>query len=417
MASDLIKVCVFGKTDKDYLARIKSRDLGKVYARGFEIAAQADDNELGKMLAEVRPQVIVSFGKASAFRNLNEAPLCVRRLWVHYNDAATDPERVGEDIMQAFVVNAATERFPKLPLVSVITPTYKTGSKIHRPLESLLAQSYTNWEWVVYDDSPDDGATFAQMQRLAERDPRIQVFRGGKALGVIGEVKRRAFMLARGGILVELDHDDELTRDCLKYVVDAFAKFPEAGFAYTDCAETFDDGRAATYPEGWGFGFGTYRTEVCRGRTYAVTNYPSINAKTVRHIVGMPNHVRAWRASAYHAIGGHNPEVHVADDYEILVRTFLKTRMVHIRGFGYIQYYNSDTGNTQRQRNAEIQRLTAYFANHYNQQIHDRLVELGAQDFIWKNGRLDWSVPNPREARGRDVELVYEPYEAVAKAG
>ena len=40
--------------------------------------------------------------------------------------------------------------------------------------------------------------------------------------------------------------------------------------------------------------------------------------------------------------------MHVADDYEILIRTFLHTRMVHIQRFGYIQYIQRDGGNTQR---------------------------------------------------------------------
>ena len=126
-----------------------------------------------------------------------------------------------------------------------------------------------------------------------------------------------------------------------------------------------------------------------------MTNYPSINAKTMRHIVGVPNHVRAWRADAYHAIGGYAPEVHVADDYEILIRTFLHTRMVHIQRFGYIQYIQRDGGNTQRKRNKEIQRLVRLFQMRYEAEIHQRLVDLDVDDFVWRNGSLDFSNANP----------------------
>ena len=195
-----------------------------------------------------------------------------------------------------------------------------------------------------------------------------------------------------------MDHDDELTDHCLADVVEAFNAFPDAGFVYTDYAEVFEDGEVAGYPEGWGFGFGSYRWEQYQDKNYLVTNYPSINAKTMRDIVGVPNHVRAWRRDAYERTGGYGSEIHVADDYELLVRTFLTTRMVHVQRFGYIQYMQRDGGNTQRRRNKEIQRLVRLFHQRYELEIHARFLELGIDDFIWRDGSLDWSVENPDPA-------------------
>jgi O-antigen biosynthesis protein len=89
--------------------------------------------------------------------------------------------------------------------------------------------------------------------------------------------------------------------------------------------------------------------------------------------------------------------VHVCDDYELLLRTFLKTRMVHIRRFGYIQYHDrAGSSNTQRVRNKEIQRLSRYFMDHYNRSLHERFIELGIDDFIWSDGGvLNFEAPNP----------------------
>jgi glycosyltransferase involved in cell wall biosynthesis len=53
--------------------------------------------------------------------------------------------------------------------VSVFTPAYRPGAKIRRPYESLLAQTFKDWELVVVDDSDDDGATFRELSALAER--------------------------------------------------------------------------------------------------------------------------------------------------------------------------------------------------------------------------------------------------------
>ena len=366
-----------------------------------------DDADLERVLVEFRPQVIVTFGAAQDYRRLWQAPLTVRSRWVNIPEWDTDPASVAERIIAAYTVNATTERFAEEPLISVFTPTYLTGDKIERPLRSLQTQRYRNWEWVIYDDSPDGGRTFAAMSRLAQDDHRIGVFRADRPSACIGEVKRRACGLARGAILLELDHDDELTPNALADVVEAHRRFPDAGFFYSDCAEFRENGEPATYGNDWGLGFGSYREEVHDGRRCMVTNYPDINAKTIRHIVGVPNHYRAWTRAAYYAAGGHNPDVHVCDDYELLVRTFLTTRMVHVRRLGYLQYFNNEsTGNTHRHRNAEIQRLVKYFRYQYNQRIHDRLVDLGVDDFMWRDGgNLDWNAPHPDPTPFANYEL------------
>ena len=156
------------------------------------------------------------------------------------------------------------------PLVTVFTPAYKTGEKISRPFLSLKEQTYTNWEWIIVDDSDDDGKTFKMLSDLARKDHRIQVFKPWEHSGIIGRIKNWACSLGRGDILVELDHDDALTDYALDNVVRGFKQFPEAGFLYTDCAEIFEDGTNLTYRKGWAFGYGSYTDVEYRGKLYQV---------------------------------------------------------------------------------------------------------------------------------------------------
>lgn len=400
MAFDLIRVAVFGQSEPDWLEQLRIAGLEEKEAATFDARLFANDAALSRVLADFRPQVLVSFGKPESFPQLWYAPLDVRRRWLNYELPAPPPDRIADAIMSAYLTSLHDSRFPHEPLVSVITPTYLTGEKIARPMQSLLRQTYANWEWVIYDDSPDAGETFERLSILCQQDQRMMTFRAGVPSGNIGEVKRRAFGLGTGQILVELDHDDELAPTILRDIVEAAQRFPDAGFFYSDYAGVFEGGGNSTHVDGWGFGFGGYRQEVHDGRELMVTNYPSINAKTIRHIVGVPNHVRAWTRDAYVAAGAHNPQVHVCDDYELLLRTFLTTRMVHIQRLGYIQYHNNaSTGNTHRHRNKEIQRLVRYFRWHYNERIHQRFLELGVDDFIWqRDGHLEWSTPNPDPA-------------------
>lgn len=64
---------------------------------------------------------------------------------------------------------------------------------------------------------------------------------------------------------------------------------------------------------------------------------PALNDKSLRHIVGVPNHVRAWRREAYLALGGHARGMPVADDYELILRALFEYPAVYIRHMTYIQ--------------------------------------------------------------------------------
>ena len=100
-----------------------------------------------------------------------------------------------------------------------------------------------------------------------------------------------------------------------------------------------------------------------------------INNFTIRNIVGVPNHIRVWRKDLYQELGGHYP-LAVGDDYELLVRTFLKTRFVKIPQLGYYQYRN-EGGNTTFQRNELITLTQNVTRQVYESKIQERLVELG----------------------------------------
>ena len=79
-----------------------------------------------------------------------------------------------------------------LPLVSVITPAYNVGPYIGEAVDSVLAQSYTNFEYLIVDDGSTD-ETVAEIERRAETDSRIRLIRadhGGAAQARNVAIKR-----------------------------------------------------------------------------------------------------------------------------------------------------------------------------------------------------------------------------------
>jgi glycosyltransferase involved in cell wall biosynthesis len=390
-SEELPVICVFG-SDRFELVTPTWEDYEE---KRLDCRCYSSDSRLERVLIKDKPQVLITIGKRNTFPNLIKAPFEVRKRWIHY-DVLPDLNQLGLDAYNCYLQNLfESHGADDAPLVTVFTPAYKTGEKIHRPFRSLREQSYTNWEWILVDDSDDGGETFKMLNNLAKKDHRIQVFKPWEHSGVIGKLKNWACSLGKGHILIELDHDDALTDYALDCVVKGFQQFSGAGFLYTDCAEIFEDGTNFTYRKGWAFGYGSYADVEYKGKLYKSGSGGNINAKTIRHIISSPNHLRAWRKSFYESIGGHNKQLHVADDYEILVRTFLYTRMVRVPMLGYIQYIGN---STQQVRNKDIHRHVRSIRAHYDRMIHERLLELGCEDFTWdeKNGCSDLSRSNPK---------------------
>jgi glycosyltransferase involved in cell wall biosynthesis len=258
-------------------------------------------------------------------------------------------------------------------MISVITPVYNTDQDIlARTWSSLKAQTFTDWEWVIWDDSTNDRAWNQIYGFCSDERYKISMHRSHVHSGNIGRLKRQAFMVSEGDILVELDHDDELLPDCLMEVSKAFED-QEIGFAYSDWCEILPDGQSGVYPDGWAFGYGDKYWSDEFG--VWVMKAPEINEVTMSHIVSAPNHVRAWRADVYRKMNGHNPAYIVADDYELIVRTFLQTRMKYIPQLLYKQHIGPSTA--QRVRNGMIQDYVAEISSSNAVAIAARSKELG----------------------------------------
>ncbi|NBD27307.1 glycosyltransferase [Paenibacillus glycinis] len=332
------------------------------------------------------PRVYVSLGDAwERFAALVALPLHEKKRWLHFQSPDdVQPENVFYCWLKATDPLPVNRTIPPVrfasdsPLVSVFTASYRSRDKILRPYRSLLKQTYANWEWVIVDDSGDDDETYRQ-DLLPLEDRRVRRYRQDARNGYIGAIKRYAAGLCTGEILVEVDHDDELAPDCLEKIVQAFRSHPECGFVYGDCAEVYADSRHAHW-YGWDCGFGYsvhYRVWLPEmNRWQNAQRHTTVNASTIRHLVGLPNHPRAWTRDCYHLIGGHRDELLVSDDYDMLVRTFLCTRFAAIPDLLYIQYRNEHGNNTTFLRNKQIQVLVKELNRSYQSRIQTRLQEL-----------------------------------------
>lgn len=124
--------------------------------------------------------------------------------------------------------------FDYMPRLSVVIPAYKTPERfLSAMLDSLLAQTYTNWEVCVADGSPKGEGVERVLKRYAMKDERFRYVILGENKGISGNTNA-AIEMATGDFIVLADHDDTLAPDALFECVKAINKDPEIDVVYTD---------------------------------------------------------------------------------------------------------------------------------------------------------------------------------------
>lgn len=95
------------------------------------------------------------------------------------------------------------------PLISVVIPVFNKGLGVVRAVESVLRQSLTNWELIVWDDGSSDEDTRKALESISRiRDPRIRIIHESNQ-GVV-RARNSALQLAQGTYVVFLDADDRI---------------------------------------------------------------------------------------------------------------------------------------------------------------------------------------------------------------
>lgn len=115
------------------------------------------------------------------------------------------------------------------PTISVLVTSYDREPYIAESIESVLSQTYRDFEVIVCDDGSSDRSVDIA-RAYAGRDARIRVSVNQRNLGDYGN-RRQAASLARGRFLKYHDSDDIMYPHCLAAMVEPLEAEPRAGFA------------------------------------------------------------------------------------------------------------------------------------------------------------------------------------------
>ena len=124
--------------------------------------------------------------------------------------------------------------FPEDIRISIVVPLYKTDKYLLKELvDSVLAQTYENWELCLSDGSGKDSPIRKILEEYQKKDSRIRVVFHEEQLR-ISENTNAAIGIATGNYIAFADHDDTLAEEALYQMAAEISRHPEAELLYSD---------------------------------------------------------------------------------------------------------------------------------------------------------------------------------------
>ncbi len=145
-------------------------------------------------------------------------------------------------------LEAAAQRkreFVDASLFSVVVPLYKTPLNFFIDMvESVVAQTYSNWELILVNSTPEEAALHDKVLEYAARDSRIRFIDLEGNLGIT-ENTNKGIAISKGDYLCFFDHDDVLEPDILFEYAMAIESNPDINLLYCDEDKLLPDGTLA----------------------------------------------------------------------------------------------------------------------------------------------------------------------------
>lgn len=179
------------------------------------------------------------------------------------------------------------------PRVTTLLAVYNGGAYLREAVESVLAQTYRDFELLVVDDGSTDGSIEA-----LPRDPRIRVLRNERNLGQIPSLNR-GLLEARGEYVARLDHDDVCLPRRLQLQVELLDRCPDVALAGTWVDVVDTRGRLWARARPTINSFEEFAADVVAGRALLV--HPSL----------------MFRREAVAAIGGFDETLNASEDQDL----------------------------------------------------------------------------------------------------
>ena len=262
------------------------------------------------------------------------------------------------------------------PLISVLMSVHNGSAYLRSALDSILNQTFRNFELIVVDDGSTDD-TPKILARVS--DPRLRILVNEQNIGLTKSLNR-ALTAAQGELVARQDADDISHPERFARQVNFLDRHPEVGVLGSELVVCDAEGRPAG-----AFGVATRHAAIVwrmfHGRTFAHTSV-------------------MFRTRIVRSIGGYDPRITVAQDFDLWTRLVELTRFANLPQ--PLVRYHSHPGAISRVR-ADAQRQVVLSAR---RSLLSRVLE---RDFsIEDTVTFEKMLSKPERTAGRNIGLVRE---------
>lgn len=183
-------------------------------------------------------------------------------------------------------------------LVSIVLPVYNGDKYLKESINSVVSQTYENWELLILDDCSTD-LTPIISKEYVKQDSRIKYFRNDRNLRLPKNLNK-GFSLAKGKYFTWTSDDNLFKPNAIEEMVSVLNKNKNVGFVFASCRIIDEVGKEV--------------------------EYISVNDSIIEAIVG-ENVVGAcfmYTREVYNEIGNYDPKLTLVEDFDYWQRIFSK---------------------------------------------------------------------------------------------
>jgi len=247
------------------------------------------------------------------------------------------------------------------PLVSVVMTVYNYERYVAESIESILAQTFRDFEFIIIDDASSDST---QKVISGFIDRRIVFVRNDENLGQTRSLNK-ALRLARGTYIARIDGDDVSFPDRLKRQVDFLERNPRVGVVGT-WLQSVDE-----------------RNRLIRKSRYPVI--PTLGRLLFLNLFNWPclTHPTVMvRKGCFETVGPYNEQYRISQDYDLWLRVARKFRMRNIPHIllNYREHRQSLSHSRKNKTRQEVRQIVVSNVRHFlpgiDSRAQERLVNL-----------------------------------------
>ncbi len=207
----------------------------------------------------------------------------------------------------------------RLPLVSIVTPSFNQGRFLEETIRSVLEQEYPQIEYIIVDGGSTDGSV-SIIQKYADR---LAWWVSEPDQGQT-DALNKGFAHATGEIFAWLNSDDTYRPGAVQAAVQYLLDHPEVGMVYADCNFIDESGRVIGR-------FPAAQTDLKRLR---------------RGYVHIPQQTAFFRARLWHEVGPLDPSFYFAMDYDLWTRLAARAPLKYLPGQVWANFRIHSAGKT-----------------------------------------------------------------------